>query len=334
MVQTHGKQKKHLTQAERIEISVRYREGRSWRKIARKMWRCHTVINREIRRNGKDPWWWDRRKYKAQDAEYNRLERRYKANYQHNILIRDRYLRETLFRELRERGHYCGIDEILWERRKLGLKVVSTTTLYNFIWNYKPERTKYLRYGKHRYKKRKGRLKKTALVWVPLISERPQEINNRTSFGHWEADMVVWPQGEKWGLVTLVERKTRYMLTRKVHRATAVAVYAAMYTMLYDQPVRSITSDNGSEFAKLASLGKKLSCEVYRCHPYASREKGTNEVTNKAIRRFCKKGLSIQSYTESSIQKIQDMINAKPRKMLGYATAHHAYHSLLLTHSS
>lgn len=289
------------------------------------MWRCHTVINREIQRNGKDPWWQLKRKYSAQSAEQTRRDRRQRANYKHNILISDRYLRETLLHEVRERGSYCGIDEILGERRKLGKKVVSTPTLYRFIRTHKPEREQYLRYGKHRYKKRKGKAKKTALVWVPLINYRPEYINNRKSFWHWEADMIVWPQGEKWWLVTLVERKTRKVLVMRVANATAAAVYAAMYTMLYDKPVLSITSDNGSEFAQLASLGEKLRCKVYRCHPYSSREKWTNEVTNKAIRRFIKKWLRIQQYPEPYIQEIEDLLNAKPRKILGYATAFEAY---------
>jgi IS30 family transposase len=85
--------------------------------------------------------------------------------------------------------------------------------------------------------------------------------------------------------------------------------------------VHSITSDNGSEFARLADVGKELWCEVFRCHPYSSREKGSNENNNGIIRWFCPKKLSIQQYSEEYIKEVERKINNKPRKILKYRTA-------------
>jgi IS30 family transposase len=85
--------------------------------------------------------------------------------------------------------------------------------------------------------------------------------------------------------------------------------------------VCSITSDNGSEFAGMAEIGVVLWCKVFRCHPYASREKGGNERNNGIVRRFCPKWLSIQQYSEEYIKQVETKINNKPRKILGYKTA-------------
>ena len=140
--------------------------------------------------------------------------------------------------------------------------------------------------------------------------------------------MVVWPQGEKWWLVTLLERKSRYTLIAKILASTKAYAYAAMYTMLYKETSITVTSDNWSEFANLALLWKRLWIPVYRCHPYASREKWANEKNNWFIRWFCKKWLSIQQYDDEYITKVQNILNHKPRKILWYRTPYEVYHNI------
>ncbi|MDR2190409.1 MAG: IS30 family transposase [Candidatus Peribacteria bacterium] len=113
--------------------------------------------------------------------------------------------------------------------------------------------------------------------------------------------------------------------TRKTNKAyyhsKIETVKHAMIEKLSGYKVRSITSDNGTEFAGLAEVRKVVGCLVYRCHPYASREKGGNERNNGIIRRFCPKQLSIQQYSEEYIRKIETKINSKPRKILNYTSA-------------
>lgn len=169
----------------------------------------------------------------------------------------------------------------------------------------------------------------TALVGVPLIEEREEIINNRESFGVWEVDMVVWPKGEKWGLLTIIERKTRFTIIKKLKRAKKGKVKMAIINALSGNKVNSITSDNGSEFAGMKEIWEELWCKVFRCHPYSSRKKGGNERNNGIIRRFCPKWLSIQQYSEEYIKEVERKINNKPRKILNYKTAWivFSYHS-------
>ncbi len=332
VVQKKDTKKIHITQEERVKISVWLWEEKSHRRIWIKLARDHTVISREIKRNSvwcaKTRW----TIYKPIEAERLRLERKSKANRGHIILLNDPVFCvqiETLLKEkLGEWNEWerWWLDELLWRLSLKGFRSINTSTVYRFIDEYKKDRKKYLRFGKHGYKKRGSKKKKTALVWVPLIEERPTCIEERQEIWHWEADMVVGPVGEKWWLVTLIERKTRYTLISKIPRSTKTYAYAAMYTMLHKEKVVTTTSDNWSEFASLALLWRKLWIDVYRCHPYASREKWSNERNNWFIRWFCKKWLSIQQYDDEYIAMVQNKLNHKPRKILGYKTPYEVYH--------
>ena len=199
--------------------------------------------------------------------------------------------------------------------------MVCASTMYSFIRRYKPERERLLRYKSFGYKKRKWKAKKTALVGVPLIEARWEEINSREVFGNWEVDMVVWPRWEKWGLLTMVERQTRYVIIKKLKRATKKEVMKGIIASLRSYEVMSITSDNGSEFSGLKEVWEVLNCLAYRCHPYSSWEKWGNERMNGLIRWFIPKRWSIQKYREEYIEKIAEKLNRKPRKKLGYQTA-------------
>ena len=194
--------------------------------------------------------------------------------------------------------------------------MVCASTMYSFIRRYKPERERLLRYKSFGYKKRKWKAKKTALVGVPLIEARWEEINSREVFGNWEVDMVVWPRWEKWGLLTMVERQTRYVIIKKLKRATKKEVMKGIIASLRSYEVMSITSDNGSEFSGLKEVWEVLNCLVYRCHPYSSWEKWGNERMNGLIRWFIPKRWSIQKYREEYIEKIAEKLNRKPRKNL------------------
>ena len=319
-MQSNSTKKWQLSQEERVKIETLLREWLSGHKIGERLWRDPSVISREILRNWVDKWRWNI-VYIAKIAEEKRLERRHKANKKHVKLFKDKEILrrfEEVFKENHERE---WVDEIIGNLRFSGKEMVSTSTMYRFIHTYKKEREYRLRYGKHWYKKRKGKKKKTAVVRVPLIEEREEEINNRETLGDWEVDMVAWPKWEIWGLLTLVERKTRLTIIEKLKRGKKQAVYDAIIRVLSRYKVNSITSDNWSEFAMLAEVWKTLWCKVFRCHPYSSREKWGNERNNGIIRWFCPKWLSIQQYSEEYIKEVETKINNKHRKKLHYQTA-------------
>jgi len=321
-MQVNNYRKGHLSQEERVIIEFLWKNGR-WKSccfIGKELKRDRSVVSREIERNGIDKWLWTKKWYSAKIAEHKEKERRRKANFQHRKLIKDPKMLHKFREVFEEKYKSQWVDEVIGALRNLGIEMVCTSTMYDFIHTCKQEWEYMLRYGKHWYKKRSWK-KRTALVGVPLIEERDEEVNNRSTFGNWEVDMIVWPKWEKWWLLTIVERLSRYTIIVPLVRATKSEVQQALIGSLASHVVTTITSDNWSEFAGLRAVWDTLGCQVYRCHPYASWEKWGNERNNGIIRRFCPKTLSIQQYSVEYIQAVEDQINEKPRKILGYRTA-------------
>ena len=158
------------------------------------------------------------------------------------------------------------------------------------------------------------------------IEERPESVELRNEFGHWEIDSVLGLKNENEPVViTLVERMTRMCLWIKAKNHTAEAMQEAfedvvsMFLSKKNQVFKTVTGDNGSEFATLADF-EKYGMSVYFTHPYTSCEKGTNECHNKMLRRFIPKGKPISSYTAEDICYFAECINGLPRKILGYRT--------------
>lgn len=158
------------------------------------------------------------------------------------------------------------------------------------------------------------------------IEERPGIVEFRTEFGHWEIDSVLGKKGEDEPIVmTLVERMTRYSIWIKARNRTAETIQEVLIETMKQfgeragQVFKSITADNGSEFAELHTL-ENGETKVYFTHPYSSFEKGTNECHNRMLWRFLPKGRSITGYSVEDILFFSDMINGLPRKILGYRT--------------
>ena len=158
------------------------------------------------------------------------------------------------------------------------------------------------------------------------IEQRPDIVDTREEFGHWEIDSVIGRkvEGES-QVMTIVERKLRKSIWIKVRNHSAEAIDEALSALIdqfgdkYNEVFKSITGDNGSEFANLSQIESK-GIAVYFTHPYSSYEKGTNECHNKMLRRFIPKGKSIDDYSADDILYFADKINNLPRKILGYRT--------------
>lgn len=158
------------------------------------------------------------------------------------------------------------------------------------------------------------------------IETRPSYVEDREEFGHWEIDTVIGSKSkEDESLLTMVERKTRNALIRKIPAKTAEAVRKEFdqikdeFGSRFQQVFRSLTADNGSEFAALSVL-KEQNVGVYFTHPYSAFERGTNENHNGLIRRFIPKGKKISDYSQEAITRVEEWMNGLPRKILGYKT--------------
>ena len=159
------------------------------------------------------------------------------------------------------------------------------------------------------------------------IEERPEAILTREEFGHWEIDTVIGTKDKNDSvLLTLAERQTRHYMVRKIASKTAGAVQKELLNLKeyfgdkFNRVFKSITSDNGLEFAELHKIEEQLNVKVYFTHPYASYERGTNERHNGLLRRFIPKGDAINNYNRDEIAFIEDWCNTLPRKILGYRT--------------
>ena len=166
------------------------------------------------------------------------------------------------------------------------------------------------------------------------IEERPVDVADRQQAGHWEIDLVVGGKGAgSAALLTLIERKSRKLIIRKIKDKTQAAVKRAingieraMGKEAFKVVFKSITADNGSEFLDYIALEASVfdhsaRTHIYYAHPYSSWERGSNENANRMIRRFIPKGRDISKYTRTAIQKIENWINQYPRKILNFKTA-------------
>ena len=211
-----------------------------------------------------------------------------------------------------------------------GFTSISTTTIYRAIHygllKVKKEdtrrMTKFEKTGKY---SKKGNLPKSRLSYS--IELRPDDINNRESFGNWELDTVIsTTKGTHKCLMTLTERKTRYEIIGILEVKTKEEVIAKFKKIQeylkknIKSIINSITTDNGGEFAGFLEIIEITGAKFYFCHPYASCEKGTNEKHNSIIRYFIPKSTLIEHYTVNEINNVCHWMNNYPRKVLNDLT--------------
>ncbi len=210
--------------------------------------------------------------------------------------------------------------------------VVSHEWIYQYI--YMDKRTgvdlyKHLRCPK-KHRKRLGDYDRRGKIPNQVsIEERPEIVEQRERIGDWEADTIIGA-GKQGAIVTLVDRKTRLTLLKKVMRRTAVAVEDAILDLLmpYQAVTHTITFDNGKEFAYHQAIAQKLQAEMFFAHPYASWERGTNENTNGLIRQYFPKGSDFSSITEFQIAFVKERLNDRPRKCLDFQAPHMVFSQL------
>ena len=187
---------------------------------------------------------------------------------------------------------------------------------------------------KLRRKTKKSRCCQHKKVLGRSIEERPAEVNTREEFGHWETDLVIGSKsGEDNVLLTLLERKTRQLRGIRLPDKRAESVMAVFQSIRdslgdhFSDVFKTITTDNGSEFARLSELEQRSHTKVYFAHPYSSWEKGSIENHNGLIHRCLPKGKRMDSYSADEILSVELWANALPRKILGYRTPDEAFDS-------
>jgi len=233
-------------------------------------------------------------------------------------------LKEDVLKRLRERHSPEQISGVL--ALQAGRKVISHEAIYQFIYKHKPidgqSLTAYLRIRhKKRYKKRGQPEKRGSIPNRVSIEERPAIVETNTEIGHWEGDTVIGADHDG-VLLTLVERVTKYTIIVKLPSKHADFLANALIKCLLRciLPVLSITFDNGKEFTHHQLMSEQLQAPIYFAHPYHSWERGLNENTNGLIRQYIPKGCRISIVKPSDVNWIQDQLNHRPRKTLGFLT--------------
>ena len=317
---------KYFTEKERYQLEAYLKMKLPVAQIAKEMGKCRQTIYNEIKRgtvkqldrflDPQDVYCADvaqnkyenKRKNKGIDVKINgNIEM---IRYIEYLLIKKRYSPYAVSAALKDLD--MGFD-------------ICEKTIYNYI-----NKGLFINVTQHNicYRKRKIKHKPVKRIALknpikPMIDDRDPEIAKRSSYGHWEMDTVYSGTNKsKACLLVLTERMSRQEYIIKIPDKTTLSVVKALDKLeklhgkkAFRETFKTITCDNGVEFADLPGITKGSRTKLYYCHPYCSSERGSNENANKLIRRWIPKGSDIGKYSNKEIKAIQEWINEYPRKL-------------------
>lgn len=302
----------HLTQEQRYTIFVLYKGNKSQKEIAETIGKHPSVVCRELKRNRNE-----RGKYTFKSAQ----------------LFSD--IRKTRFRicrkltgEVRNRirrymsKKQWSPEQIVGYCKRKDYKMVSVERIYQYIRLDKANGGTLYKECRHHLKHRKRPVGKAIPIKGRISIEQRSKYANGKRFGDWEMDLIVGPEN-KGAMLTLVERSTGFSIIKKLMQgknAMHIAKTVVRTLLPYKDIVKTITTDNGTEFAAHKIIARRLQTKVYFAHPYCSWEKGLIEYTNKLYRQYIPKKIPFNIYNEQQILSIQKKINKRPRKKLGFDT--------------
>ena len=311
----------HFTLEERKYLQQLLSEGKSFRKIAEILERSPSTVSREVRRN------------KAKYKPHRKTDNKYWYNHWRAQVLCIRRRREQTRAAIhpgslqweyivKNLQQFWSPEEIAnrWSRDYPSEKPLCTSTIY-----------RYIKMGRFEGVTVKNNLRRRGKFMLPrnscynsiqpdrIIPQWDDIIRGRLRIGDWEGDTVYGGVG-KGLLVTLVDRKSRYLRMGLIPKRSAAETRLAIEKLLSGFPVKSISLDNGSEFSEFRKLEEHLNTQVYFAEPHKPWQRGTNENTNDIIRFFFPKGFDFRTVTDEDVQMIEDLINNRPRKCLDWHT--------------
>ena len=302
-----------LTYEQRYQIYALLKIGQTQAEITKCLGVHRSTISREIRRNlggrGYRP------KQAHQFATNRRKKKRPRISEDHWDLVKDR-IRFDL-----------SPEQVSNDLKKVGLEI-SHEWIYQYIYVDKKkggDLHTHLRCQKT-YRKRTGSYdRRGRIIGQISIDERPAIANERKRLGDWEGDTIVGAR-HKGAVLTLVDRKSGFTLLAGLPKREALPLSVQATRLLNSVPhAKTLTLDNGKEFAKHAQIKNGTKAEIYFAHPYSSWERGTNENTNGLIRQYLPKSRRLDNVTEHELDFIMFRLNHRPRKRLGYLTPHEVF---------
>jgi len=322
----------HLSSKERYVISHLVFHGLSLREISRRLQRHHTTISREIKRN---------RPTYADDAVY------WYDAAQFFVDQRKRMPHHAIRQSNPQLVHYvkCKLLED-WSPEQIASRMtvdysnsktmrICHETIYQWIYyNAMNGGDLYTHLRRHHKRRRKQRRYRSCRGLIPgrvSISKRPEAVDNRKRFGDWEGDTLEGAKGSG-GIASHVERKSRYLVTAKLSDKTSETMTIASAKAFRRVPKvmrKTLTVDNGKEFAYFKRLEKKTGFSIYFADPYSAWQRGSNENTNGLIRQYFPKGTNFKDITNKDLELVVKKMNHRPRKSLNYQTPHEVFYSAI-----
>ncbi len=322
---------KHFTTEDRKCLQQFLAKGLSFRQIAHLLERSPSSISREVNRN------------KAKYKPHGKVDNKYWYHYwrAQNLYVRRRREQKRFvlnpgtpewdfiishLKQFWTPEQICGRWSLLCPHSKK----LCISTIYRAIKaNRLPEIT--VKNNLRRRGKRQCSKNSNFNTIHPdrIIPQWLDAIKKRARIGDWEGDTVYGGVG-KGLLVTLVDRKTRFLCAGIISSRSSDETREMIEKLLNDKPVKSISLDNGSEFSEFRALEKNLNTEVYFAEPHKPWQRGTNENTNDILRFFFPKGYDFHSLDNDTLQNIVLSINLRPRKCLGWRSPFEAFFGVAL----
>ena len=311
---------KHLTLQERYLINA-YRRVKTQKEIAKMIGVHPSTVCRELKRGrgeiGNDYWVIQSheraerlQREKSQNANFKRTEENGKLIEKYLL---KQYSPEQIAATLKIK-HQIFISCVTVYRH-IYINRLAEGDLYKQLRHKGKRRTKY-------GSKRKSRIKDRV-----SIHKRPEIVEEKKRIGDFEIDTIIG-KGKKGAIVTMVDRKSMYLKLSipcsKNSKIVANEIKRLLYP--YKKKIHTITTDNGLEFAQHKNVSKTLKCDFYFCDPYSSWQRGLNENVNGLIRQYIPKGTNFENITKQQIVEIENRLNHRPRKTLGWKTPYEVFH--------
>lgn len=313
-----------LTLYDREKLQYWLRTKQSLRKIAKIIRKDHSVVSREIRRNGSD-----RKKYRADVAQLLADKRRHQGR--RGKLDKYPELKEFVIDHLKSdwspeeiAGHLCEVST-----NETNGSTISHESIYEYVYTKAPKYEKlFLNLPQRRPKRRKWGGRKHRKMPIPQrisIKLRPDTVNERTRFGDWESDNLEFKRVVTKGAVSVqCERKSGLVRIHKVAgKKSPTDTVDALTKTIESVPgeiMKTMTFDNGIENYRHTEVKKQFGVDTYFCRPFAPWQKGSVENVNKLLRRYLPRDTRLDDLTDNDLYLIQEKLNNRPRKRLNYQT--------------
>lgn len=305
----------HLSISDRRRLFTLLEMGFSVTEIAQRLSKHRSTLYRELKRNSEPEGYFPKT---AQLKTEDRARKKRPSKLQKDGVLRDYVIRSL------KKG--WSPEQISGRMKYHQLSFyASHETIYQFIYNSKDKNLfYYLPYKKPKRQKRYSRQKNPCRYGkIRLITQRPEDIGTRKRFGHWEGDTIEFRGTKEKIVTTLVERKSRLVFLIKNPRKYSRGVMDKIkgkFEALPRKMCKTITFDQGSEFADYRHLEQHIKCKVYYCETHSPWQKGSNENMNGRLRRYLPRETEIDKITQEELDQLAAKMNRCPRKCLGYKT--------------